>query len=333
MKANRIAIAALAVIVLAGLGAALLWGPPGTPANTPQPLRIGVVNASEASTALFVADEHGFFAGNGLNVTIRPYTDGDQAIAAAEAGEVEVAMATEYPLVVAALGDRAVSVIGCIDRAETTSVIGRSDRGVATVADLRGKRVGVTRRTIPEFYLGRLLELNGMSLSDVTVVDVPRPQLQDAIINGSVDAVVIGKREVAPIMARFGGNAVAFSANSGQPSSVLLVCDSEWLAAHPHDAERLLRALAVADEYILAHPADARAIAGRRANLSEETVAAVWPNHRFSLSLDRSLLTAMGDEAHWMIANNLTSARTPPDLRAYIDTTALARVKPDAVSI
>ena len=321
----------VAVIVLAGLGAALLWGPLATPAE-PLPLRIGI-HSSEASTPFYVADEQGFFAQNGLNVTLRPYAIGGQAIAAAEAGEVEVALATEYPFVLAAFGNRTVSAIACIDKAQTTSVIGRRDRGIATVADLRGKRVGVTRRTIGEFYLGRLLDLNGMSPGDVTVVDVPRPQTADAVVNGSVDAVVTLTRFVVPVTARLGGNATAFSAQSDQPTYVLLVCDGSWLAAHPHEAERLLAALAAANEYICSNPAGAQSIAGRRANLSEETMASVWPNHHFALSLERSLLTAMNDEARGTIANNLTSATVPPNFREYIDTTALANVDPSAVTI
>lgn len=321
----------VAVIVLAGVSAGLLRGLLATPAD-PLPLRIGIM-PSEASTPFYVADEQGFFAQNGLNVTLRPFTVGDQAIAAAEAGELDVALATEYPLVLAAFDNRTVSAIASADKAQTTSLIGRRDRGIATVADLRGNRVGVTRRTTAEFYLGRLLDLNGMNLGDVTVVNVPRPQNAEAVVNGSVDAIVTATREVDSITALLGGNAVAFSAQSDQPVYVLLVCDSEWLAAHPRETERLLRALAAADEYILANPADARAIAGRRANLSEETMAAVWPNHRFALSLERSLLTAMNDEARWAIANNLTPATEPSDFREQIDTTALARVRPDAASV
>jgi len=322
----------IVVIVLVGLGAGLLWGPLATPANTLPPLRIGT-QLSEASTPLFVAEELGFFAQNGLNVTIPSYAMGEQAIAAAEAGELDVAMTTEYPLVVAAFGNRSVSAIACIDKAQTASVIGRRDRGIATVADLRGKRVGVTRRTTAEFYLGRVLDLNGMNIRDVTVVDVPRPQNVEAVVNGSVDAVVTATREVVPITARLGGDATVFSAQSDQPAYVLLVCDRAWITAHTRETDQLLKALAMANEYILANPADARAIAGRRANLSEETMAALWPNHRFGLSLDRSLPIAMTDEARWVIANCLTNATTVPNLRDYIDTTALARVDPYAVTI
>ncbi len=164
-------------------------------------------------------------------------------------------------------------------------------------------------------------------------MDLPRSQNVDALANGSVDAVVTATREVVPVTARLGENAIVFSAQSDQPTYILLVSDRAWLAAHPREAERLLRALATADEYILANPADAQAIAGRRANLSEETMASVWPNHRFALSLDRSLLTAMDDEARWMIANNLTNATAVPNFREYVDTTALARVDPGAVTI
>ena len=36
----------------------------------------------------------------------------------------------------------------------------------------------------------------------------------------------------------------------------------------------------------------------------------------------------MDDEARWMIANNLTNATAPPEFREYVDTTALAKVRP-----
>jgi hypothetical protein len=46
-----------------------------------------------------------------------------------------------------------------------------------------------------------------------------------------------------------------------------------------------------------------------------------------------SLVTAMEDEARWMIINNLTSERTMPNFRDYIYTKGLKEVKPESVNI
>ena len=58
-----------------------------------------------------------------------------------------------------------------------------------------------------------------------------------------------------------------------------------------------------------------------------------WENYRFSLSLDLPLLTAMRDEAQWMINNKLTNQTQVPDFTNYIYTDALKLVKPDSVTI
>ena len=62
-------------------------------------------------------------------------------------------------------------------------------------------------------------------------------------------------------------------------------------------------------------------------------MARIWPQHRFSLSLDQTLIVAMKDEAQWMINNNLTSEKTIPDFMNYIYTDGLKAIKPEAVNI
>ena len=59
----------------------------------------------------------------------------------------------------------------------------------------------------------------------------------------------------------------------------------------------------------------------------------VWSQNQFSLSLDQSLITAMEDEARWMIKNNLTTEKQVPDFLDYIYEDGLKAVKPEAVNI
>jgi NitT/TauT family transport system substrate-binding protein len=59
----------------------------------------------------------------------------------------------------------------------------------------------------------------------------------------------------------------------------------------------------------------------------------VWQQNQYSLTLDQSLVSAMEDEARWMIANNMTNATAVPDFRKNIYTDGLAKVKPGSVNI
>ena len=106
-------------------------------------------------------------------------------------GESDVAASSEYPVVGIVLKQENISVIGSIDKYQGQYIVGRKDRGIEHVADLRGKKIGVARGTITEFYLGRFLYLNNISLQDVTLMDVRPSQYADSIANGSMDAIIV----------------------------------------------------------------------------------------------------------------------------------------------
>jgi NitT/TauT family transport system substrate-binding protein len=53
-------------------------------------------------------------------------------------------------------------------------------------------------------------------------------------------------------------------------------------------------------------------------NYTLEYLELVWPDHKFTLSLDQSLVLIMEDEGRWLIANNLTNATSVPDFQNYI---------------
>ena len=80
-------------------------------------------------------------------------------------------------------------------------------------------------------------------------------------------------------------------------------------------------------------PAEARAIVQKRRNYEDPYMAAVWPSYQYSLSLGQSLITAMEDEARWMIKNYLIAEKRGPDFLNYIYEDALKAIKPEAVNI
>jgi NitT/TauT family transport system substrate-binding protein len=91
--------------------------------------------------------------------------------------------------------------------------------------------------------------------------------------------------------------------------------------------------LAQAEEYAVNHPVEAAAILKQRLNLNDPHAKTVWLRNQISLSLDQSLISAMEDEARWMIKNNLTNNKQVPDFVNYVYTDGLKAIKPEAVNI
>jgi NitT/TauT family transport system substrate-binding protein len=250
-------------------------------------------------------------------------------------GEADVALGiAEFPLVGKALLKEEVSAFGCLDKAEFVYLVCRKDRGIANVSDLTGKRVGIVSRTIAEFYLGRFLELHGMSLQDVALVDVRTPEeWVNSIVNGDIDAISIAQPSVNAIVDKLGTNAVVWPVQSNQQMYSLMISSDDWIAEHPELITRFLNSLLQAEEFVQDHPTEAKAIVKKQMNFSDEYMETVWKQNQYSLSLDQSLIVAMEDEARWMIKNNLTNENNVPDFLDYVYVEGLESLKPEAVNI
>lgn len=322
-------------IIVIAIGA-LSWSgfaPEQNRASPPDRITIGQPPL-EQSALIYIAEDMGYFAGNGLDVTIRDdYPNGVLPVQDMIDGKVDLAVSAEYPVASAVIRGSNISVIAAIDKYQNEKILGRKDRGISEISDLRGKRIGYPKDTIVEFFLGRFLELNNVEMANVTLADVSASHAADAILGGEVDAIAYYQPYIAAMEARSGETMVSFPLQSNQLLYGVISSRNDWLASHPGQMVRFLQALAEADRYSISDPDGERTIVRRRLNMTMEYSAEVWPDHQFGLSLDQSLLIAMNDEARWMISNNLTQERTIPHYRQHISTTALSEVKPDAVNI
>ncbi len=332
MKKIVSAIAVIAAITLVGFGAWYLTNSTTTYSGTSESITIGIPPL-ESAALIYIAVDQGFFARNGLNVTVRDYEPAIAGVDGMLNGVVDLAGASEYAVVVKAFKGENVSIIVSGDEIQANYLVGRKDRGIQNVSDLRGKKIGIPLGTNVEFYLSRFLVLHGIDPRDVTIVDVRPPQFVNATINGDVDAIICWQPYVNEIQGRLGDDTVSWPAQSSQLIYGVIVCRNDWIAGHPELIDRFLKSLDEALEYNINHPDEAKAIVQKRLNYDDMYMAAVWPENHFSLSLDQSLILAMEDEARWMIKNNLITERTIPDFRDYIYTNGLNDVKLWSVSI
>jgi len=283
----------------------------------------------ELNALIYVADEQRFFTNNGVRAAFKDYDTGLAAVTGLLKGEVDIALATEFIIVGKSLQKQDVLDLATIDKSMIYYIIVRADRGIKTPADLKGKRIGVSRQTNTEFYLGRMLDLNGMAIRQVTMVDTKASDMAGTIAGGGVDAVVTWEPYVTQVKQQMGNRVIIWSVQSGQVSYWSVVSTPKWISQHPDLVRHFLKSLAQTEEYIIQHPAEAKAFLQKRLKLRDT----YWSQNQFSLSLDQSLITAMEDEARWMIKNKITTEKQVPDFTNYIYVDGLKAVKPEAVNI
>src|SRR6202043_3239751 len=89
---------------------------------------------------------------------------------------------------VARINGNPIKSIYVYSRPEWTALVTRKDTGIAKVADLKGKRVAVTRGTDPHIFLVRALLGAGLSEKDITPVLLQHADGKTALIRGGLAA-------------------------------------------------------------------------------------------------------------------------------------------------
>ncbi len=289
---------------------------------------------TEINAPLYIAEALGFFAQNGLRVTIKEdYDSGATATAAMLHGEADVATASEFVTTRQILNGKDLVNVGTITKYENTFIVWHTDRGIKTFQDLKGKKIGVTLKTISEFYLGRTFGLNGLNLEQVTLVDVRAADAERAIVNREVDVVVTWEPWVTRMDQHLGKEIIIRALQSSQQAYWNLVSAGKWAKNRSPIVTQLMKSIVQAEDYLAHHPDEAKTIVRKRLNFDDAFMERAWPRYQFALSLDQSLIAAMEDEARWMIKNGLTTEKQVPDFLNYVSLDGLYKAKPEAVTI
>ena len=333
MSRNRIWIGLLvaAAAVAAGIG---IWSGAG-PRRGVEPLVKVVVGAYAGDTGalVYIAADRGFFAANGLDVTIRDFEAGKLAADALLAGEVDISTSAEFVFVSNSFVHRDLRVMGTIATARSNELVVRRDRGIFTASDLRGRRIGVTRKSTGEFFLGRCLLFSGLSIRDVEIIDLNPSEIVNAMIAGEIDAAATWDPNAYQIRKELKLKTHSLSARSGQAFYFILLTRDSWLKSHPAAAERFLRSVIQAQDFVSDHSDDARRWMGQRFDYDPAYLQYSWAKHRFVVTLPQALLLAVEDEARWMIENEMTNEKRIPNYLDFLWLDGLDGVRPQAISI
>jgi ABC-type nitrate/sulfonate/bicarbonate transport system substrate-binding protein len=305
---------AVATVLLGALALGLSWrrlgrAPPAAPPSPPTLVRIGVSEGFVAASVL-VAEARGAFAANHLEAAVHVYPDGRAALAGLLRGEVEAALTGDLPIARASLDRPDLVVLAVVGRSkEDRWLVARPGAGIATSADLAGKRIGTQKRSGSHYVLGRVLEHRGIAPTDVAVVDLPVEGMAKALAGGDIDAFTTEHPFPGPAALHYGTEVVELH----DPEAYELTYDlvSMQKLAGRTEATDLLRALADADAFVRAQPEAAVDVVATRLGVVREKIAVAAQAFLPDFGLDPRLARALDGEARWFIAQGWGPAREP----------------------
>lgn len=331
---NRIAKAALGLAAVVSVAAFALqpsglmrWFGCCIPTDS---LRLGAYEGDVGALG-WIAQEQGFYEKVGLEVELKGYPSGKESADALRAGQVDIAMASEYVVASRSFAEPDLRVLGSVAFYRNKGVVARRDHGISAPVDLRGKRIGVTSPSGAEYSLTVFLALHGMTVQDVKLVKLPPQQIVAAMDRGDLDAAITWDPHVRAIEQALGANGISFE-GSGLDAYLLLVTRQDVAMAHGRAMTKLFRALVLAEEWLREHPGEAKAYVAARFKLDPAYVESMWWRTQFAVSLPQELLSAMDSEARWLDQQDGTR-ESIPNFSLFVRPDELQAVKPSAVTL
>jgi len=176
--------------VLIRLIAALALASIALPAAAQDKVRVLLdwfVNPDHA--ALVIAKQRGFFTRQGLDVELIAPADPNAPPKLVAAGQADYAVSYQPTLQMLAAEGLPLVRVGVLVAQPLNALVALEDGPVKTIADLKGRKVGYSIAGFEEALLGAILEKAGLTLKDVTLINV-NFALTTALMSKQVDGVI-----------------------------------------------------------------------------------------------------------------------------------------------
>jgi sulfonate transport system substrate-binding protein len=244
-------------------------------------------------------------------------------------GEVDAATNAETQLLRQSVDDPSLRII--LTEAESFyRIVARRSAGIASVKDLRGKKIAIAKNTSAHYYLVKSLALAGVEEDAVTVVSVsPITKMPDALKNHEVDAVAIWEPESENSAVAIGPDAIVLQ-DRGVYRELFNLQTSTKVLADPAKRRALvefLKSLTAASESLRGRPQQSWPLLATKLNYTEAVIAKSWPNLRYAGSLVDDLLDVMVEEERWVAKERNRAPRTREQLSVFIDKSLLAEAR------
>lgn len=265
---------------------------------------------------LVVAQQQGYFAEQGLEVTLVEPADPSLPPKLVAAGKADMAITYQPQLHQQIDQGLPLLRIGTLVATPLNSVVVLADSPIHSVADLKGKKVGYSVSGFEDALLSKMLAGHGLSLDDIELVNV-NWSLSPSLISGQVDAVIGAFRNFELNQMDIEGHPgrAFYVEEEGVPAydELILVVNAQDRGDDRH--VRFLQALEKATQYIVNHPDQAwqSFVSYRPDELETELNRRAWADtlRRFALrpaALDQARYQRFGD---FMLEQGLIETNPP----------------------
>lgn len=210
-----------------------------------------------------------------------------------------------------------------------TSLIGKSSVGpkslavvvaanspLKTPAELKGRKVAVTKGSYAHHLLALVLGQGGLTFGDVELINLPNGDIPAALATGAIDAGAVWE----PIITKFEAQKAirVLADGTGVKTGVLaIVASTSFVKAKPEQVKAVLRAYGRGAAYIRGNPKEAAELVSAEVSLAPDLLSTVFAKFDYDPSLRDEDVSELKKSADFM--KSVGIIKTAVDIDAFAD--------------
>ena len=222
-------------------------------------LRLGYLHVVAVDGHIWTGLDRGSYDSQGLDFDLFEFNTGPEVFEAMAKGHLDILSAGGVISNYLALGRGRAFVINDIEVA-TAQLWVRPTLGVATFADLRGKRIATTKQTTAHIFLDRALRANSIDPAEVQLVNSSMSGAVKAFMSGEVPAVALWVPFNVLVRQDVPDAIKLADASAFYPQSAVLggwVARPDYYADNKEVLSRIIRGWVDANDYMVRNPGPA----------------------------------------------------------------------------
>lgn len=241
---------------------------------------------------IIIAQQKGFFAEQGLEVTVVPPADPSDPPKMVAAGKADIGISYQPQLHMMVDEGLPILRVGTLVAGPLNCLLVRDDGSVTSLAGLKGKKVGYSLAGFEETLLSAMFASSGFTLSDVELVNV-NWSISPSLMSKQVDAVIGAFRNFELTQMELGGvkGRCFYPEEAGVPAYDELVYIARRDGLNKPLIRRFLAATEKAANYIVNHQEESwKLFAATAPELQDELNRRAWADTVPRLSLSPAAL-------------------------------------------
>ena len=296
------------------------------------------IQTSPAMALVMVAKDKGFFEKQGLDVELKEFAAGKDALAAFLGGSLDFSISGDVPVTLSTLaGNKFVVPAQVVGRTKNeVRVVAKKETGLDTADKFfkaKKRKLATSIGGGPEFFTYEFLNKLGITKDQVEIVAQKPGDMPAALISGSVDAIAIFDPFAFIAEKQLGDKSITFTDESVY-SELYVIEAKESVKQDSATLEKLLKGLVAAEKFTKDNPEEAKTIVIKYTKLDKGTVDGIWNSFDFRIALTPQLLEYWNREAQWAKDSGKVKPETgTPNFRDIIFDAPLKKVSSSAVEL